>query len=73
MYLYQYYTSVGVYRELRKEGMFVTSTVMANRIPAQLRLTNSKLKEMERGACTFHWYTFEVNDKEQVGIGLTCW
>ncbi|CAJ1968104.1 unnamed protein product [Cylindrotheca closterium] len=73
VYVDRFYTSIEVIKELHESDLFVTGTVMANRIPKHLRWTNKYARDKPRGYHECHVYTFEDSKGQTIVIGLTIW
>ena len=73
VYVDRFYTTVEVIKELHEDGLFVTGTVMANRIPKQLRWTAKTTRQKKRGEHECHMYTFRDSDGVETSVGLTIW
>jgi DNA polymerase III epsilon subunit-like protein len=75
VYVDRFYTSIQLIEELEKMNLYVTGTVMGNRIPEQLRITkrSKEFREMERGDHKMHLYEYETVRGEKSKMGLVCW
>ena len=75
IYIDHFYTSVDLVKELEKMDLNVIGTMMSNRIPEQLRITehSRKFKEMERGDHKIHAYEYKTDQGENSKTGLMCW
>jgi hypothetical protein len=75
IYVDRFYTSLDLLRALYKMDIYVTGTVMANRLPKDLKIAKSSatFKEMDRGDFKKHVYKFK--DSEGIGreFGLVAW
>ena len=74
VYVDRFYTSLDVMKELYKMGLYVTGTLMKNRIPSQFTLTKTmqKYKTMSRGDHTKHLYEYKEGD-DVIQFGLVLW
>ena len=56
-------------------NLFVTGTIMSNRVPVELRIKeNSKVfKEMNRGDYKNHLYKYQTDDGREKQYGLVTW
>ena len=70
----RFYTSIDLLKELRKMNLFVTGTIMKNRIPSEVIVPKSSqtFKRMERGDFKRHTYSYMLNGKREK-VGLICW
>jgi len=75
VYVDHFDTSIELIKELEKMNLYVTGTVMSNRIPEQLRITkcSSEFKEMQRGDHRMHLYEYDIDHGEKSKMGLICW
>jgi hypothetical protein len=62
-------------KELEKMDLYVTGTVMSNRIPEGLRISkrSREFKDMERGDHKHHVYEYNNHKGESSKMGLLCW
>ena len=74
IYIDRFYTSIDLVKELRRMDLYVTGTVMKNRIPKELTVTKSSkmYKEMGRGDFKRHRFVY-LNGEEEEEMGLVCW
>ena len=75
VYVDRFYTSLELIKALEKMNLYVTGTVMSNRIPVNVRITkrSSEFKDMERGDHKMHTYEYEKDDGAKSKCGLVCW
>ena len=75
IYVDRFYTSVDLVKELKKMDLYVTGTVMKNRLPADLRIakTSPTFKGMERGDFKKHRLKYKDEDGKDCFAGLVCW
>jgi hypothetical protein len=75
VYVDRFYTSLELVKELEMMNLYVTGTVMSNRIPVQLRIAKNsrQFKDMERGDHKFHVYEYKAHSGEYSKCGLICW
>jgi hypothetical protein len=75
VYVDRFYTSIELVKELEKMNLYVTGTVMSNRIPADVRITkrSREFQAMERGDHKMHVYEYKKDDGEKSKVGLVCW
>ena len=74
VYVDRFYTSLDLLKELRKMNLYVTGTIMKNRIPSEVTIgkTSRVFKDMNRGDFKRHRYSYMENGKQEC-IGLVCW
>ena len=74
IFIDRFYTSLDLVKEMEAMNLYVTGTIMKNRIPKELTITKtSKLfKEMSRGDFKRHCYTYKDGEDEKE-VGLVCW
>jgi hypothetical protein len=75
IYIDRFYTSLDLMKEMDKLNLFVTGTVMANRIPKELKInkTSQEFKSMNRGDHKQHCYSYIDENKTQRHYGLVAW
>lgn len=75
VYVDRFYTSIPLLKELDAMGLFVTGTIMKNKIPRELTIPKSsrQFKEMERGDFRRHVYCYKNAEDKLVKYGLVCW
>ena len=81
VYVDRFYTSVDLIKALRERDIYVTGTVMSNRIPKAVRIAKSsaEFKAMNRGDKKIfrlkmcHTDGKEYDDKKYSYAGLVCW
>ena len=73
IYVDRFYTSIDLIQTLEKMKLYVTGTVMANRLPKQVQLTANEVRSMERGEYLHHLYNYKNESGEVKGIGLVQW
>ena len=56
-------------------SLYVTGTVMKNRIPSELTITkrSREFKDMDRGDYKRHKYSYKADDETIKESGLVCW
>ena len=71
----RFYTSVELMKELREMQLFLTGTMISNRIPKSLTITKSSkvFKEMNRGDSKHHLFTYTDKKGQKCEAGLVCW
>ena len=71
VYIDRFYTSIDVRKELDKMDLFVTGTVMKNRIPNDLTIAKSsrQFKTMARGDFNRHVYTYQYSNTKKTYHG----
>ena len=75
VYVDRFYTSVDLLKELRKMNLYVTGTVMKNRLPADIRIAkiSQEFKGMERGDFKRHHFKYKNELGQDCYAGLVCW
>ena len=75
IYIDRFYTSIDLLKALDEMDLYVTGTMMKNRIPKDLVITKSlkEFKQMSRGDFKRHTYNYTMNDGRQKTYGLVCW
>ena len=75
VYVDRFYTSVELLKELKKMKLYITGTVMKNRLPADLRIakTSQTFKAMKRGDFKSHQLKFKDESGNFSFAGLVCW
>ena len=75
VYVDRFYTSVDLLKELRKMNLYVTGTVMKNRLPADICIakTSQEFKGMERGDFKRHRFKYKDELGRDCYAGLVCW
>ena len=60
VYVDRFYTSIDLMKELQLMNLYITGTLMRNRIPSELTIgkTTKKFKEMQRGDCVRHRFSY---------------
>ena len=74
VYVDRFYTSIDLIKELHLMELYVTGTMMRNRLPSELTIARSTklFKEMNRGDFVSHRYSYAVEGERQMA-GLVCW
>ena len=75
IYVDRFYTSVELLKELKKMDLYMTGTVMKNRLPVNLRIakTSPTFKSMERGDYKRHRLKYKDENGQNSYAGLVCW
>jgi DNA polymerase III epsilon subunit-like protein len=75
IYIDRFYTSLDVMKALDGMDLFITGTVMSNRIPRELTIAKSsaEFKGMKRGDYRFHKYIYLDNNYIKREYGLVAW
>jgi hypothetical protein len=75
IYVDRFYTSVELMKELYEMKLFLTGTVVTNRIPRALTIAKSspQFKEMNRGDSKHHLYHYRDKSGKKCTAGLVCW
>ena len=75
LYVDRYYSSINVAVELQKMGLYVTGTLMHNRIPSQftIKKNSAAYKKLSRGDFNTHTFQYKDDNDERHIIGITCW
>jgi len=62
-------------KSLAEKKLYVTGTMMANRIPLGIRIakTSPAFRRMKRGDATKFKIQFRLKDGTEAGAGLVCW
>ena len=60
VYVDRFYTSIDLMKELQLMNLYITGTLMQNRIPSELTIgkTTKKFKEMQRGDYVRHRFSY---------------
>ena len=71
----RFYTSIDLLRELESMDLYLTGTVMGNRIPKTLTIAKQSkdFKSMNRGDYCKHVYSYQNDKGELKSCGLVCW
>jgi hypothetical protein len=75
VYVDRFYTSVELLKSLAEKNIYVTGTMLANRIPQKLRIAKAsrKYKAMRRGDSVKCRLRFRTKAGQQSEAGLVCW
>jgi DNA polymerase III subunit epsilon len=75
IYIDRFYTSLDLMKQLDKVDLYVTGTVMKNRVPKDLVIakTSQQFKNMNRGDFTKHKYNYVAENGKVISYGLVCW
>lgn len=75
IYVDRFYTSMELLKSLAEKKLYVTGTMMANRIPLGIRIakTSPAFRRMKRGDATKFKIQFRLKDGTEAGAGLVCW
>lgn len=75
VYVDRFYTSLDLVKELAEMDLYITGTVMQNRIPSDVRVlkTSDEWKKMKRGDAIKGKCIFKKQDGSEVEAGLVCW
>ena len=75
IYVDRFYTSVDLLKSLHERNLYVTGTMLANRIPLSLRIakTSTTFKKMKRGDSIKCRLQFKTDDGRKAHAGLVCW
>jgi Transposase IS4 len=70
-----FYTLIDLLKELDTMDLYVTSTVMRNRLPKETTIAKAsrEFKNMERGDHFMHKFSYELEDGTVKSYGLVCW
>jgi len=70
-----FYTSPDLVKELEKMQLYISGTLMSNRIPEQFRISkrSREFKEMERGDHKMHVCEYKTDHGKKSKMGLICW
>ena len=74
VYVDRFYTSLDLVKDLRVMDLYVTGTIMKNRIPKELTIPKSskQYQEMKWGDFKSHEYQYKEGDETR-RMGLVCW
>ena len=74
VYVDRFYTSLELMKELQQMNIYMTGTMMRNRIPKELTIAKSgkEFKQMGRGDVKCHLYEYRLQG-EMKKAGLVCW
>ena len=75
IYVDRFYTSIDLLKELRKMNLFVTGTMVANRVPKDIRIakSSSAAKQMKRGDAKQSIFVYKDNYGRSFAAGLVAW
>lgn len=70
----RFYTSIELMRELKAMDLYLTGTLMKNRIPKEMVIARSskQFREMKRGDFKRHLYQYRIG-RQTNKAGLVCW
>jgi Transposase IS4 len=74
-YVDRFYTSLDLLKALDEMSLYVTGTVMKNRLPKELTITKSskEIKNMMCGDYKKHGYSYTMANGIRKSYGLACW
>lgn len=75
IYVDWFYTSIDLMKSLADKNLYVTGTVLANRIPLNIRIAKSspQFRAMKRGDAVKSKYIFHKTDGTESEVGLVGW
>lgn len=75
IYVDRFYTSLDLLKMLEEKDLFITGTMLANRIPQNLRIpkTSATFKSMKRGDSVKCRVSFKTKSGGTSYAGLVCW
>jgi DNA polymerase III epsilon subunit-like protein len=75
VYVDRFYTSVDLMKALAEKELYITGTMLATRIPLQMRLakTSAEYKNMKRGDVIKRKIRFTIDGNRRCEGGLVCW
>lgn len=75
IYVDRFYTSMDLLKSLAEKKLYVTGTMMANRIPLGVRIAKASpaFKRMKRGDATKFKVQFRLKEGGEAEAGLVCW
>jgi DNA polymerase III epsilon subunit-like protein len=75
VYVDRFYTSVDLVKELHEMKLFVTGTILSNRIPKNITIAKSskEFRQMERGDAVKHIFNYKDKNGESQKAGLVAW
>jgi hypothetical protein len=75
VYVDRFYTSIDLMKELHEMQLFVTGTVVSNRVPKTVTIAKSskQFKEMQRGDVVKHVFNYRDKQGKQQKAGLVLW
>mmetsp|Transcript_126734 Transcript_126734/g.364538 ORF Transcript_126734/g.364538 Transcript_126734/m.364538 type:complete len:609 (+) Transcript_126734:875-2701(+) len=74
IYVDRFYTSIDLLTSLAKMNLYMTGTMMQNRIPKEIRVAKRSpvFKQMNRGDCKKAKFVYKVGETN-LEAGLVCW
>ena len=75
IYVDRFYTSLDLLKSLAEKNLYVTGTMLANRIPMGIRIakTSAQFKQMSRGDAVKCKIRFRMAGGQASEAGLVCW
>jgi len=73
IYVDHFYTSIELMKSLADQNLFVTGTMMQNRLLPGVRVNQATYKKMKRGQVLKKKFVYKKLDGTQAKAGLTCW
>lgn len=75
VYVDRFYTSVDLIKELHEMKLFVTGTILSNRIPKNVTIAKSSIqfRRMERGDAVKHVFHYRDKNGDTQKAGLVLW
>ena len=75
IYVDRFYTSMDLLKALDKMSLYVTGTVMKNRLPKDITITKKPktFKQMKRGDFKKHTYKYKTDNGIEKQYGLVAW
>lgn len=75
VYVDRFYTSIDLLKSLREKDLYLTGTMLANRIPLGVRIakTSRQFNLMQRGDAIKCRVRFRTSSGEEEQAGLVCW
>lgn len=75
VYVDRFYTSIALMKAMDKMDLYVTGTVMANRVPKECRIAkgSKEFRNMARGAFQKHVFLYTDEQGRERKYGLVCW
>ena len=75
VYVDRFYTSIDLLKELHEMKLFVTGTILSNRVPKNITIAKSsaQFRQMERGDAVKHVFHYKDKSGETQKAGIVLW
>jgi Transposase IS4 len=75
LYVDRFYTSVDLLKSLAERNLYITGTMLVNRIPKHLRIAKKSDigKQMNRGDAVQCKLQYKIGNEQTLEAGLVCW